>query len=394
MNKNTVRNAVCIIPNRLYFVSLTTVPPDTDDAHYFSTDQTLIYEPFELDFGPLNAGRLYKYCCMVTAKLRSPQYKDKRIFVVTSLDGQKRANAAVLIVAYAVLILKRTPEEAYRPFLGCYPPFVPFRDASTAVSTFNLTVLDCVRGLGRAVSAGLFDIQTFDVDSYQFYERVENGDMNWIVPSRFLAFAGPSAKPGPHDHPFTPEDYVPYFKKHGLKGVVRLNKKLYSRTSFTRHGIDHLDIYFPDGAVPPEDLVRRFLEYCESTDGPIAVHCKAGLGRTGTLIACYLMKHHRFTAAEVIGFIRIMRPGSIIGPQQHFLQHIQQRLWHEGERYLKKKNAGAAALLSPEAPLVKEDLIAGIERMTVRDHPHSPHKAGAAHKDPAVVPTTPGMYKR
>ena len=48
--------------------------------------------------------------------------------------------------------------------------------------------------------------------------------------------------------------------------------------------------------------------------------CTAGLGRTGTLIACYMMKHYRFTAAEAIAWIRIARPGSIIGPQQHYLE--------------------------------------------------------------------------
>ena len=33
--------------------------------------------------------------------------------------------------------------------------------------------------------------------------------------------------------------------------------------------------------------------------GAIAVHCKAGLGRTGCLIGCYMMKHYKFTAEEV-----------------------------------------------------------------------------------------------
>jgi len=45
----------------------------------------------------------------------------------------------------------------------------------------------------------------------------------------------------------------------------------------------------------------------------------AGLGRTGTLIACFIMKHYKFTAAEAIAWIRICRPGSVIGPQQEFL---------------------------------------------------------------------------
>lgn len=46
----------------------------------------------------------------------------------------------------------------------------------------------------------------------------------------------------------------------------------------------------------------------------------AGLGRTGTLIGCYLMKHFWFTAAEAIAWVRLCRPGSIIGRQQNFLE--------------------------------------------------------------------------
>lgn len=45
----------------------------------------------------------------------------------------------------------------------------------------------------------------------------------------------------------------------------------------------------------------------------------AGLGRTGTLIACYIMKHYKFTAQEAIAWIRICRPGSIIAHQQTWL---------------------------------------------------------------------------
>lgn len=54
----------------------------------------------------------------------------------------------------------------------------------------------------------------------------------------------------------------------------------------------------------------------------MAVHCKAGLGRTGVLICLYIMKHYRFTAEEVIGYIRVCRPGSVIGPQQNFLREV------------------------------------------------------------------------
>jgi hypothetical protein len=59
----------------------------------------------------------------------------------------------------------------------------------------------------------------------------------------------------------------------------------------------------------------------------------AGLGRTGTLIGAYLMKHHRFTAAEVIAWLRICRPGSVIGPQQNYLEEKQAWLWSLGDTY-------------------------------------------------------------
>ena len=41
--------------------------------------------------------------------------------------------------------------------------------------------------------------------------------------------------------------------------------------------------------------------------------------RTGTLIALYKMKHHGFTAQEAMGWLRIVRPRSVIGEQQDFL---------------------------------------------------------------------------
>ena len=135
----------------------------------------------------------------------------------------------------------------------------------------------------------------------------------------------------------SPEDYFPIWKRYGVKAVVRLNRKMYEEAKFIAAGYAHYDFFFVDGTTPTEEIVNAFLEACESQPGVVAVHCKAGLGRTGTLIACYIMKHYKWTAEEAIAWLRICRPGSVIGPQQDFVVEYQQRMWDEGERYRQKR---------------------------------------------------------
>ncbi|XP_032923715.1 dual specificity protein phosphatase CDC14A isoform X2 [Catharus ustulatus] len=301
------------VKDRLYFATLRAKPKSTVNTHYFCTDEELVYENFYGDFGPLNLAMLYRYCCKLNKKLKYFSLSRKKIVYYTSFDQRKRANAAFLIGAYAVIYLKKTPEEAYRTLLsGSNPPYLPFRDASFGNCTYNLTILDCLQGVNK---------------------RVENGDFNWIIPGKFLAFSGPHPKSKlENGYPLhAPEAYFPYFKKHNVTSIIRLNKKMYEAKRFTDAGFEHYDLFFIDGSTPSDSIVQRFLNICENADGAIAVHCKAGLGRTGTLIACYIMKHYKFTHAEAIAWIRICRPGSIIGPQQHFLEEKQAMLWLEGD---------------------------------------------------------------
>ena len=71
-----------------------------------------------------------------------------------------------------------------------------------------------------------------------------------------------------------PEAYFPYFRKHNVTTIVRLNKKIYDSRRFTDAGFDHFDLYFTDGSTPSDTIVQRFIEISETAKGAIAVHCK------------------------------------------------------------------------------------------------------------------------
>jgi cell division cycle 14 len=180
--------------------------------------------------------------------------------------------------------------------------------------------LHCLQGLEQAIKHHWYDFKTFNVKEYEYYERVDNGDINWIIPGKFAAFMGPIDKREPGQRSgFTPEEYADIFKEWNIKRVVRLNEAKYDRRKFLSQGVSHDDLFFVDGSTPPDNIVEEFLSICnrhfsQPNPGAIAIHCKAGLGRTGTLIGLWAMKQFKIPAEQFIGWIRIARPGSVLGP--------------------------------------------------------------------------------
>lgn len=200
---------------------------------------------------------------------------------------------------------------------------------------------------------------------------MENGDFNWITP-QFLALASPQHQPIEPILPSSPlystlatnlnalkksdlptpfKNVLSHFSRRNVGLVVRLNSELYSPSHFTALGINHLDMIFDDGTCPALPMVKKFIKLAHDTitvkKKAIAVHCKAGLGRTGCLIGAYLIYRHGFTANEVIAFMRFMRPGMVVGPQQHWL-HLNQGTFREWwwEDTIKQK----LALVLPATP--------------------------------------------
>lgn len=122
-------------------------------------------------------------------------------------------------------------------------------------------------------------------------------------------------------------------------------------------------MYFLDGSTPSDRIIDKFLDIVESQPAgqAIGVHCKAGLGRTGSLLGCYFMKHYGYTAAEFIGWVRVCRPGSVIGPQQHFLREMQPIMWKEGKAWRAERGLRSVdEFLRKEAELGRTGGVIGI----------------------------------
>lgn len=93
-----------------------------------------------------------------------------------------------------ILVLNATVEQAYGPFIGMDPQFIPFRDAGFCINTFPINVLDCARAMKKAKDLGHYSYRTFNLGTFQNLAKLQNGDISWIIPGKFIAFSGPITK--------------------------------------------------------------------------------------------------------------------------------------------------------------------------------------------------------
>ena len=207
-------------------------PQNFKNAFFFNIDNDLTYFPFNKDFGPLNLAMVHRYARELARLLRDQSYSENRIFHYCSSQdpGDKMVNGAFLMGAFMIIILKMTAEQAYDRFTPYHSVFKPYRDASKGTCFYNCTLLHVLQGLEYAVRFGWYDFRTFNVKEYEYYERVENGDLNWIIPNKFAALMGPiENRDAHHRYGHHPNKYVEVFKNIGVSKVIRLNEEKYDK---------------------------------------------------------------------------------------------------------------------------------------------------------------------
>ncbi|XP_043532816.1 dual specificity protein phosphatase 23b [Chiloscyllium plagiosum] len=127
-------------------------------------------------------------------------------------------------------------------------------------------------------------------------------NFSWIEPKKLAGMAMPRL----------PAHYQ-YLYDNGIKHLVTLSERKPPYHD-TCPGLKIHHIKIDDFCPPSFEQIKRFLAVVEEASAKgegVGVHCLHGFGRTGTMLACYLVKSKKITGVDAIAEIRRIRRGSI-----------------------------------------------------------------------------------
>ncbi|PKO15577.1 protein phosphatase [candidate division BRC1 bacterium HGW-BRC1-1] len=119
---------------------------------------------------------------------------------------------------------------------------------------------------------------------------------------------------------------------HEIASIVSLDEYGLPGGELRRLGLRHLHIPIQDFTPPTFAQADEFVAFVDaerSAGRAVVAHCMAGIGRTGTMIACYLVAQGQ-AASDAIATVREQRPGSVETREQEsfiaaYADHLKAR---------------------------------------------------------------------
>lgn len=130
------------------------------------------------------------------------------------------------------------------------------------------------------------------------------------------------------------EKQVGWLARSGVKTILTLTEDPLPMEWLERNRIKGAHIAMSDHLGPSINEVKEAVALIRSelsSGRAVHVHCLAGKGRTGTVLAVFLAENRGLSIREAIQFLRSKRPGSVEYLQEKFLlQHEKDLQEHQG----------------------------------------------------------------
>jgi len=124
----------------------------------------------------------------------------------------------------------------------------------------------------------------------------------------------------------TTQDELKWILSQGVKSIVTMTENALPESWIKNVNYLHMpteDLNAPD--IQKIDETVDFIHKKLDSNEPVMVHCAAGIGRTGTILACYLIKFHKHNAKNAISKVREKRPGSIQSERQEIVISLYEK---------------------------------------------------------------------